>query len=101
MKGKNDFIRALLKEMALRRDYIGDEKVETVYFGGGTPSILETDDLLRVTDELRAGFDILPDAEITLEANPDDIVTAGRPFFMRTGVSMTSSAPMARAFSVT
>jgi oxygen-independent coproporphyrinogen-3 oxidase len=78
MKGKNDFIRSLLKEMALRRDYIGDEKVETVYFGGGTPSILETDDLLRVMDELRAGFTILADAEITLEANPDDIVVAGR-----------------------
>jgi oxygen-independent coproporphyrinogen-3 oxidase len=78
MKGKNDFISALLKEMALRRDYIGDEKVETVYFGGGTPSLLETDDLLRVMDGLRAGFDFLPDAEITLEANPDDIISEGR-----------------------
>ena len=73
MKGKNDFIPALLKEMEVRRDYIGGEPVATVYFGGGTPSLLEPEELDAVLDRLRALFPVESDAEITLEANPDDI----------------------------
>src|SRR5262249_13238981 len=73
MKGKNDFIPALLKEMELRKDYIGPEPVATVYFGGGTPSLLEPDELTAIMDRLRELYTIDPGAEITLEANPDDI----------------------------
>ena len=73
MKGKNDFISALLKEMELRKDYIGDEPVATVYFGGGTPSLLEPEELNGIMHRLRTLFPVGPGAEITLEANPDDI----------------------------
>jgi oxygen-independent coproporphyrinogen-3 oxidase len=75
---KNDFIPALLKEMEGRRDYIGEETVETVYFGGGTPSLLETEELELLLQRLRALFTLSPEAEITLEANPDDISGATR-----------------------
>jgi len=72
LTGINDFVTALLKEMVLRKDYIGGEPVETIYFGGGTPSLLEGDQLERIMEGLRTNFMIAQGAEITLEANPDD-----------------------------
>ena len=73
MKGKNDFIPALLKEMEGRRDYLGEEPVATVYFGGGTPSLLEPGELRLMMQRLSGLFKLEPEAEITLEANPDDL----------------------------
>jgi oxygen-independent coproporphyrinogen-3 oxidase len=73
LKGKNDFLEALLKEIKLQKDYLGRERVETIYFGGGTPSLLESEELLRIVSTTREHFDIDVAAEITLEANPDDI----------------------------
>jgi len=70
---KNDFVGALLKEMEARKDYIAGAPVDTVYFGGGTPSLLSEDELARILDRLHALFPISPNAEITLEANPDDM----------------------------
>ena len=75
---KNDFVAALLKEMELQRHYIGSAAVETVYFGGGTPSLLTEEELGQILDRLQDLFHLAPDAEITLEANPDDITTAGK-----------------------
>ena len=72
LTGINDFVTALLKEMQLRKDYIGGEPVETIYFGGGTPSLLKADELERIMEGLRMNFTITPGAEVTLEANPDD-----------------------------
>ena len=73
MKLQNDFLAALLKEIDIRRDYIGGEKVKTIYFGGGTPSLLNGDQLRRIMRALYSSFDIDASAEITFEANPDDI----------------------------
>jgi len=64
---------ALLKETELQKDYLGNEPVETIYFGGGTPSLLEIEDLKSQIEKLKQLFMISDDAEITLEANPDDI----------------------------
>jgi oxygen-independent coproporphyrinogen-3 oxidase len=72
-KYKNDFVSALLKEISIQQEYLAGEPVETVYFGGGTPSLLTRDDLDRIFAKLRDTFQIHTDAEITLEANPDDI----------------------------
>ena len=66
-------MRALLKEIELRKDYLEGEKVNTVYFGGGTPSMLRIEDLGLMIEELRSHFEIDYLAEITLEANPDDL----------------------------
>jgi oxygen-independent coproporphyrinogen-3 oxidase len=76
LKGKNDFIPALLKEMGKRKDYIGQERVATVYLGGGTPSLLEPMQLRAILDKLRETFILDPAAEITMEANPDDMTQA-------------------------
>lgn len=78
LKRKNDFVAALLKEMEGRRDYIGSATVETVYFGGGTPSLLSEEELQQILGRVRELFTLAPDAEITLEANPDDITVAGK-----------------------
>jgi len=66
-------LAALLKETELQKDYLGNELVETIYFGGGTPSLLEIEDLRLQIKKLKQTFSVTEDAEITLEANPDDI----------------------------
>jgi oxygen-independent coproporphyrinogen-3 oxidase len=70
---KNEFVAALLKETELQKNYLPDEPVETIYFGGGTPSLLEIEDLKLQIDKIRSIYSISKFAEITLEANPDDI----------------------------
>jgi oxygen-independent coproporphyrinogen-3 oxidase len=67
------FISALKKETVLRKSYISEEKVKTIYFGGGTPSVLTGKQLASVLKILYNYFSIVPDAEITFEANPDDL----------------------------
>lgn len=64
---------ALVKETFLQKDYLKNETVETIYFGGGTPSLLEISDLQFLIDGIRSNFSVSTDCEVTLEANPDDI----------------------------
>ena len=62
-----------MKETELQKDYLNGEAVKTIYFGGGTPSLLEISDLRFQIEKIRKIFSVAADAEITLEANPDDI----------------------------
>ncbi|HXO74187.1 MAG TPA: radical SAM protein, partial [Puia sp.] len=87
---KNDFIIALLREMELRQGYTGGEPIETIYFGGGTPSLLDAGELETVLNQIRTLFPITADAEITLEANPDDIDTARLQSWRKAGVNRLS-----------
>ncbi len=57
----------------MQKDYLGGEPVETVYFGGGTPSLLNQQELNYIFEAIGQHFEVLPGAEITLEANPDDL----------------------------
>lgn len=66
-------LAALLKETELQKDYLKNETVETIYFGGGTPSLMTIEDLKLQLEKLSQVFDISTGAEINLEANPDDI----------------------------
>ncbi len=72
---KGQFVEALLREMELRRAYLPDlaAPLETIYFGGGTPSLLTGEELTRIFAAIKANFSVSPQAEITLEANPDDL----------------------------
>jgi oxygen-independent coproporphyrinogen-3 oxidase len=70
---KNDWVDALLKEIRLQKDYLRRACVGTIYFGGGTPSLLDLGELSQVIEKIKEEFTIDPGAEITLEANPDDI----------------------------
>jgi oxygen-independent coproporphyrinogen-3 oxidase len=67
------FLDALLREIDLRQDLLGAEEVSTVYFGGGTPSLLEPSELERIILALRERYRINGDAEVTVEANPGTI----------------------------
>ncbi len=75
VKYRDIFVDILLKEIALQKDYLAGEEVETIYFGGGTPSLLSSDEIIKIIDELAIFHKINRDAEITLEANPDDITS--------------------------
>jgi oxygen-independent coproporphyrinogen-3 oxidase len=66
-------LTALLKETELQKGYLENEAIETIYFGGGTPSLLTISDLRFQIDKMKKTFNILDNSEITLEANPDDI----------------------------
>jgi oxygen-independent coproporphyrinogen-3 oxidase len=68
-----DFLAALVREVAAYGEFGTKEPVETLFFGGGTPSLLSASQLERILDAVRSSFSVLPDAEITLEANPGTV----------------------------
>lgn len=68
-----DFVKAVKLELWLRRDYLGDQQIETIYFGGGTPSLLSPKQIEGLLNACKGLFSVNHDAEITLEANPDDL----------------------------
>lgn len=70
---KDQMVKALRNEIILRKDYTGAELIETIYFGGGTPSVLSADELGMLIHEITEYYPVSPSAEITLEANPDDL----------------------------
>jgi len=67
------FIDAVNKEAALRKDYLGNETVSTIYFGGGTPSVLSVGELGAILQQIRKLFNIEETCELTVELNPDDV----------------------------
>ncbi len=70
---KDNLLNALQKEIALQKNFLEGEPINTIYLGGGTPSILKQEELMQLFDVLYQTFSIAADAEITLEANPDDL----------------------------
>ena len=73
LKKKDEMVLAFAKEITLRKSEFKDEVVETIYFGGGTPSILEIQDLRFLIDEVYRNYTVVENPEITVEANPDDL----------------------------
>lgn len=69
---KRDLLTALAHETEIQRSYL-QEPVDTVYFGGGTPSLADPAEIGILLQKVRSVFQVEPDAEITLEANPDDL----------------------------
>ncbi|MFN8311038.1 MAG: radical SAM family heme chaperone HemW [Chitinophagales bacterium] len=70
---KDRLVDSILHEIALRTSYIQGEKIDTLYFGGGTPSILDAKDLVKIFRGISAAFDLSQLKEFTIEANPDDL----------------------------
>jgi oxygen-independent coproporphyrinogen-3 oxidase len=90
LKLKNEFVEALLKEIHLQSTYLPSEPVNTIYFGGGTPSLLSIDELTSILQILRQTFTVAANAEITLEANPDDIVEEKLKDWKQVGINRLS-----------
>lgn len=87
---RGDMVDAIAAEAVLQRGYLQGQPISTVYFGGGTPSLVGPGAIQRLLDTLRAHYNVLPDAEITLEANPDDLTPDSLRAFRATGVNRLS-----------
>ncbi|WP_166966922.1 radical SAM family heme chaperone HemW [Yeosuana marina] len=74
LKKKVELVDALIRELELRTDEFKNELVETIYFGGGTPSLLTIDELALIIQTIYTTYSVTENPEITLEANPDDLV---------------------------
>lgn len=70
---RTSYVKALCHELEMRKEYLKGEPIETIYFGGGTPSQLEEDNFQLIFNTIRTHYDIGNCKEITLEANPDDL----------------------------
>lgn len=73
LKNKDALIKAILLEIKLRKNYLQDSTIETIYFGGGTPSVLSEKDIFSLLEIIYKQYDVSSCAEITLECNPDDL----------------------------
>jgi len=69
----NETINSIIKEIEIQKDYLSDKNIQTIYFGGGTPSILNQNHLKMIFEKINENFKVDKNAEITLEANPDDL----------------------------
>tara|TARA_R110002072_G_scaffold218107_1_gene375763 strand:- start:4076 stop:5209 length:1134 start_codon:yes stop_codon:yes gene_type:complete len=73
LKKKDELLDCLIQEIDLRKSELNNDTIETIYFGGGTPSILSTQEINRLIDAVYSNFNVVENPEITLEANPDDL----------------------------
>lgn len=73
LKKKDDLVKALTRELELRKDEFKNTSVATIYFGGGTPSLLSNTELKFIIDSVYKHYQVSENPEITLEANPDDL----------------------------
>ena len=74
LKKKEELIQCLANELELRKNELQNQTIETIYFGGGTPSLLTIDELLFLINTVYENFKVVENPEITLEANPDDLL---------------------------
>ena len=90
MRYKDDLIKALAKETQDEKEYLAGEKISTIYFGGGTPSLLQMEDCSLLIETIYKNYSVAADAEITLEANPDDITTEKLAAWKAVGINRLS-----------
>ncbi len=83
-------VESMCREIAARRNYLGGEAVETIYFGGGTPSLCTPQQIGRLMDAVRENFDCSSLGEVTLEANPDDLDETSLSALRRVGINRLS-----------
>ena len=94
MKKKDEMVLALAKELQLRKDEFQFDAeypyIETIYFGGGTPSVLNVEDIQLLIDTVRQNYPVSQNPEITLEANPDDLSEENLKAFAAIGINRLS-----------
>jgi len=89
MSYRKELILALCREIVLRKDEIQTE-VQTIYFGGGTPSLLENQELNLILQTIRANYSVSENAEVSLEANPEDVSDEKLRYWNKAGVNRLS-----------
>ncbi|OAE93945.1 radical SAM family heme chaperone HemW [Flavobacterium psychrophilum] len=73
LKKKDEMVLAIAKEIAMRKNEFKNQTIETIYFGGGTPSLLNVSDLIFLINQVYSNYNVSQNTEITIEANPDDL----------------------------
>ncbi len=87
---RSEIISQMVNEIELRKNYLSERKLNTIYFGGGTPSILNEEELNLLLNSIHKNFSVDVNAEITLEANPDDLSIKKLKMLKRTGINRLS-----------
>jgi len=90
MKSKSEVISAIQKELIIQKDYLHQELINTIYFGGGTPSILSEAEINEFIETINANYKLSDQLEITLEANPDDISKTSAKYLFEAGINRAS-----------
>lgn len=90
---KNELIDCIIKEIEQRSNFFSDQsetEIDTIYFGGGTPSLLNAEELQSILSVVRANFKVSTKAEITLETNPDDVNFEKAVSWLKSGINRMS-----------
>ena len=90
LRNKKEMVQAIVAELKLQKSHLGDESIKTIYLGGGTPSLLTEDELNHLFDAIYTNYKVDNDAEITLEANPDDLHTEKADIIRRSKINRLS-----------
>ncbi len=89
-KNRDQLIEAIINEIYLRKDYLGTQNLDSIYFGGGTPSLLTINELDSIFNQIQKYYSWNAEAEITLEANPDDISLEKLQYYNSRGINRLS-----------
>ncbi|MCH2224429.1 MAG: radical SAM family heme chaperone HemW [Crocinitomicaceae bacterium] len=87
---RQEMVNTICEELIQRRGYLVNKQIETIYFGGGTPSLLTKDELGKILNTVHLNFTVVDEPEVTLEANPDDISFYTLGFWKEYGVNRLS-----------
>jgi oxygen-independent coproporphyrinogen III oxidase len=87
---KKEMVSCIVHELEIQRNYLKNLPINTIYFGGGTPSLLDKDEIDYILNTIRQNFNIKSDVEITLEANPDDLTETTLQNFFASGINRLS-----------
>jgi len=90
LRHRYDMVEAICKEISLQKDFLVDKELTSIYFGGGTPSLLKSDEIIKILDSLCQYYTWKDDIEITLEANPDDITSSKITALRNSGINRLS-----------
>ncbi|MEC7864127.1 MAG: radical SAM family heme chaperone HemW [Bacteroidota bacterium] len=89
-KDNAEMIKSLQKEITERKNYLNKKKISSIYFGGGTPSILSISELEGLLHTIYKVYSVKKDAEVTIECNPDDLTTLKLSSYKKTGINRLS-----------
>lgn len=90
LKYRDEYVSALLKELTQRSKQPGAEEIRTIYLGGGTPSVLSKEQLQKIIERIHHDYSVMESAEITIEANPDDLTEDYLRFLKKIGFNRLS-----------
>jgi len=83
-------LRAIVKEIHDQRDFLSGENLRTIYFGGGTPSVVAPEEIVKIIRAVRRDYIVDPQAEVSFEANPDDLNPQYLSSLRKTGINRLS-----------